>query len=243
MKLLIAIAVTMALLFNAPALLSQQANPSTLKFEAVPPNTSPAEDLAFTNDGSTQLSLSVSVSAPFAISENRCANGVKPGTHCNLYLTYTPQSVGETDSGTLTINYGAGVTTVALNGQGVSSIPTVAELRPIPGQCSKVHIGDSFNMNGTLGVEDKYYALPTGEQVNFSCTNGSETVDLGSETLEACSGYCPGKPHDIAPASITPDQLGQWSCTMTYNGDGILGATSATVKFIVGEKYVHRICN
>lgn len=234
MRVSIAVAILAVLLLSQQAY-AQQVNPTSLSFEAIPPNTSPEEGIAFTNTGTSELTLSISISGPpFMIAENRCGKGVKPKSHCNLYLTYTPQTVGEVDSGTLSINYGEGVVAVPLSGQGVSSIPTWAHLRPAKYQCSKIHLGNPFSMYGTLGLEDKYYALPTGEQVYFSCTNGQETVNLGAVTLELCSKHCPEDPggpgrYDDAGASFTPDQEGSWSCTMTYDGDGILGANSAEV--------------
>ncbi len=233
----------LSMLFAASFLLAQKVEPTSLSFEAVPPNTSPQEGVAFTNTGTTTLSLTVYVSGPpFAISENRCGNGVKPNSHCNLYLTYTPQVVGEVDNGTLTINYGEGVATVALSGNGVSSIPTWAHLGPAPHQCLKVQFGDPFSMLGKVGVEDKYYALPTGEPVYFSCTNGQATINFGPETLEACDRHCPSGPYDYVEPSFTPSQVGSWTCTMTYDGDGILGANSAQVDFEVGTHYKHRSC-
>jgi hypothetical protein len=44
--------------------------------------------------------------------------------HCNLYLTYSAQTAGEQDNGTLTINYGKGYVSVPLSGEGVSDIAT-----------------------------------------------------------------------------------------------------------------------
>jgi hypothetical protein len=238
----VAFVLTIAMLFAASSALGQGTNPKSLSFEAVPPNISPAENLAFFNDGAIQLTVSVSVSGPFTITENRCGNGVKPGTHCNLFFTYTPQAVRETDNGALTINYGGGITTVPLIGRGVASISTSAQLGPAPFQCLKVHLGNSIRMSGLVGVDDKFYALPTGESVSFSCTDGEETLDLGAQTLVLSQGHRNGRLHDLAGASFTPDQLGQWSCTMTYDGDGILGATSAAVIFEVSEKYANRRC-
>jgi hypothetical protein len=138
-------ALAVMFLFVGSWLVAQEVNPSSLSFEAVPPNTSPQESMIFLNVGTTPLTVAVTVSGPFVIAQNRCANGVKPKTHCNVYLTYLPQCVGEVDNGALTINYGSGVATVQLIGQGVSSIPTsVAVDRPL-GQCEKVHLGDSYN--------------------------------------------------------------------------------------------------
>src|SRR5271167_218272 len=94
--------IVVAMLLSASWLVAQKVNPTSLTFEAVPPNTSPGEYIAFKNTGTTQLTLSISITPPFVISESRCANGVKPNTHCYLYLTYTAQTIGEVDNGSLT---------------------------------------------------------------------------------------------------------------------------------------------
>ncbi len=220
-------------LFVASFLLAQNVRPTTLSFEAVPPNTSPQEGIAFTNTGTTQLTLTVGISGlPFTIAENRCGNGVRPGSHCNVYLTYTPATVGEIDNGTLTINYGEGVVTVPLVGHGVSAIPTAVKLGATRHQCKIVNLGGGFSMIAKVWVSDKYYALPTGEQVHASCTNGQENVDLGAATLTLCKGNgCPSGPYDQAPFGISPDQTGNWSCRVVYDGDGVLAAGEGLVTF------------
>src|SRR5882672_10470636 len=97
-------------LFVASVLLAQETRPTALQFEAVPPNTSPRETIVFKNIGDTPLTVTVSIpDAPFALVENRCANGVKSGSHCNIYLTYTPSFVGATDNGSVHFNFGQGV--------------------------------------------------------------------------------------------------------------------------------------
>jgi hypothetical protein len=246
----ISIAVAIALLFASSLLFGQVlANPTSLSFEAVPPNTSPFEDLAFLNQGSTTLTLSISISGPpFAIAENRCGNGVKPNTHCNLYLTYSPQSVGAVDSGSLTINYGSGVTVVQLSGQGVSSIPTWAHLGVPEFESSKVPLGETYYLHGQVGSEDKFYAPPAGETAYLSCTtNGEESINNEGVSLALCNVArdCPGvdahpygtEPYALAIYTITPtqtSQIGAWECTMSYDGDGLLGpSTPKQVKFEV----------
>jgi hypothetical protein len=219
-------------LFAASFLFAQHLRPNALTFEAVPPNTSPREAIAFSNTGTTALSVAVSVNAPFSIAENRCANGVKPGTHCNVYLTYTPASVGEVDNGTLTFNYGNGVVTAPLTGHGVSAIATDVKMGVAKGQCKIINLGGDVSMIAKVRVPDKYYALPTGEQVHASCTNGQENVDLGAATLTLCKGRgCASGPYDQAFYGIRPDQTGNWSCRVTYDGNGILAAGEGIVTF------------
>jgi Abnormal spindle-like microcephaly-assoc'd, ASPM-SPD-2-Hydin len=228
-------------LFASSFLLAQHLRPTALTFEAVPPNTSPQEIIAFTNNGTAPLSLAVSVNAPFSIAENRCANGVKPGTHCNVYLTYTPTSVGQVDNGTLTFNYGDGIVTAPLNGHGVSAIPTDVTMS-LP-QCKIVNLGGDVPMIAKVRVPDKYYALPTGEQVHASCSNGQVNVDLGVQALTLCKRGegCGGRPYDHAFFDITPDQTGNWSCRVTYDGNGILasGVGVATFQIVDGGGHCH----
>jgi hypothetical protein len=84
--------------------------------------TSPQQLVSLTNTGNSELSVSaVSITGNFAISKNQCTNGVKPGTHCNVYVTYTPH-VAETDTGTLTFTDNAtnSPQTVSLTGTGVN---------------------------------------------------------------------------------------------------------------------------
>jgi hypothetical protein len=237
-----------AVLFANSLLFGQAVNPSSLAFEAVPSNTSPSEDLAFLNDGSTTLTLSIGISGPpFAIAENRCGNGVKPNTHCNLYLTYSPQSVGESDSGSLTINYGSGVTIVQLSGQGVSSIPTWAHVGPVQYESSKERLGETFNLRAEVGADDRIYAPPAGENGYLSCTtNGIESINNQGASLSLCdvAKDCPGiadghhaEPYALATYALTlnqTSQIGVWECTMSYDGDGLLGPSSSNqVKFEV----------
>jgi hypothetical protein len=224
---------TLLPLFVASVLLAQETRPTALQFEAVPPNTSPRETIVFKNIGDTPLTVTVSIpDPPFVLVENRCANGVKGGSHCNIYLTYMPSFVGAADNGSVHFNFGQGVTSAGLIGHGVSAIKTTAKIGRKPNQCSIVNLGGGFSMIAKVWVVDKYYALPTAEQVHASCTNGQENVDLGSATLTLCKGKgCPSGPYDQAPFAITPDQTGNWSCQVTYDGDGVLGGAVDSVNF------------
>lgn len=217
--------------------------PSSMIFEVVPPNVSPVEALAFYNSGLGSLTVAISISGPFALSENRCAKGVKSQTHCNVYLTYTASKI-EQDTGTLTFDYGSGILAVPLIGNGVSGIPTSALLRPTTDQCDKIDVDTAFEMYGQIGVNDLYYALPTGEQVSISCNLGSETINAGTFTLEKIKtrqklDVLPDTPY---PPSFTPDEVGTWTCTMTYPGNGVLAPTSASATLIVGTTYGNRKC-
>ena len=234
------IAIVISLLFASSLLFGQLTSPTSLSFEAVPTNTSPAQEVALVNNGSTTLTVSVSSSSPFAISENRCANGVKPNTHCNVYVTYSPSVVGEVDNGTLTFNYGEGVVTAPLSGKGVSSIPITSTLGNSKLDGYTFKLGETVDLFGRVGVTDTHwlYAPPTGENVSFSCTNGQENVNYGTAELQLCAPHesCSGHgnlPYDYVYMDIVPNEVGSWTCTMTYAGDGLLGESSAQNGFNV----------
>jgi hypothetical protein len=92
---------------------------------------------------------------------------------------------------------------------------------------------------GKVGITDRYYSPPTGEQVCFSCTNGQETINAGTAILKRVDSLYDDTPH----VEFTPDQVGNWTCAMTYSGDGVLGPTSAEVTLEVGTNYKNRKCD
>jgi hypothetical protein len=97
--------------------------PTALNFgQVVVGQTSSPQDVVLKNTGDSELTVSaISVNGDFAITINHCANGVKPATHCNVYVTYTPTAPG-TDTGTLTFTDNASNSpqTVALTGTGIN---------------------------------------------------------------------------------------------------------------------------
>jgi len=220
----------MSILVLTSLLYAQQVQPTSLSFESVPPNPTPQEGLVFTNTGTTELTLTFQIPAPFVISENRCEKGVKPGTHCNLYLTYTAQTVGEQDNGTLTIGYGGGSVDVPLSGSGVANIAT--DIINEWSQHPNVRLGHLAQLGATMLLSDEYYYPDgVGEQVTFNCSSGSATAD-GNGVLELCSGGgCHARRHrgvgEKALGGVTPTQTGDWTCTVNYPGDAILGPSSA----------------
>jgi Bacterial Ig-like domain (group 3)/Beta-propeller repeat len=98
-------------------------NPAALNFgQVVVGQTSPQKLVGLSNVGSSELIVSnVSISGDFAIAKNTCANGVKPATHCNVYVTFTPHAVGA-KSGSLIFldNASNSPQTVSLTGTGTN---------------------------------------------------------------------------------------------------------------------------
>jgi hypothetical protein len=130
----------------------------------------------------------------------------------------------------------------SLAGHGVSAIPTDVKMGVTLHQCKIVNFGGDVSMIAKVRVLDKYYALPTGEQVHASCTNGQETVDLGAATLTLCKGRgCASGPYDQAFFGIRPDQTGNWSCRVTYDGNGVLagGVDAVDFQIVDGGGHCH----
>ena len=98
-------------------------SPTSLNFGSVLVGTTSTEKVvALENTGNGNMVVSsVSVSGPFAVAVNKCQNGVKVGTHCNVWVTYTPQGV-ENDTGTLTFTDNASNSpqSVSLSGTGIA---------------------------------------------------------------------------------------------------------------------------
>lgn len=224
-------------LFIASLVSAQRVNPSSFSFESVPPNTTPEQNLTFFNTGTTQLTLSFTIPTPFTIADNRCAKGVKPGTHCNLYLTYTAQTVGEQDNGNLVIDYGDGSVSVPLSGAGVQWIAT--SFWRTWNNHPNIRLGDPVDVYATLTLADpSYYSRGCGGQVVWSCSNGQGGSGSTSAGLsEVGGGLCHGrgfKGHCLkAGGQFVPNQKGQWSCSVTYPGDGVCGPSSSGDSFHV----------
>ena len=98
-------------------------SPTTLNFRGAVGQTSPPQLVSLKNTGDSELIVSnISISGNFAIATNHCANGVKPGTHCNVDVTFTPPGPG-TETGTLTF-----VDNASNSPQNVSLTGTIGEI-------------------------------------------------------------------------------------------------------------------
>jgi len=63
--------------------------------------TSPQKRISLKNTGDAQLIMdTISISGLIALPVNHCARGVKPATHCDVYVTYSPDRL-EADTGSL----------------------------------------------------------------------------------------------------------------------------------------------
>ena len=195
------VALMLAVLLSAAGY-SQEVQPTSLTIEAVPGYTSPEHDIVFTNTGASELALTITVSGPFSLPLNRCGRGVKPGTHCNVYVTYTPEAI-ETDTGALTFAFGNQNVSVALTGDGVSAIPTALTI-------DAHHANVSAKI--TAGAKGEGYKIPDHDWVYVVCE--------GSGDIQQASGYTQnGKAHfQIGFGTL---DCGWFSCTGYYYNNSI----------------------
>ncbi len=155
-------------------------SPTSVNFDQVlVGQTSPAQRVSLTNTGTSELTVSdIEISGEFALPTNHCANGVKPGTHCDVYVTFTPKETG-TETGTLTFidNASNSPQTVSLTGVGSNTAPTATTITASP---KSINAGQTITFTATVtslggGV------IPDGEQVTFYTSYGW----LGTGTLQS----------------------------------------------------------
>jgi hypothetical protein len=140
--------------------------------------TSPQLHVSLKNTGDADMTVSsVSISGNYAIPVNHCAAGVKPGTHCDVYVTFTPQALN-VETGTLTFNDNAtnSPQTVSLTGTGSDTVATLTKITASP---KSFLAGQPVTLTATVtslggGV------IPNGDQVVFSWAGGT----LGTGMLQ-----------------------------------------------------------
>ena len=156
-------------------------SPSSLAFAAQPVNTtSAAQRVSLFNTGDAPLTMtSFGITGDFAIQTNRCANGVKPGTHCDVFVAFTPKQAGAR-SGTLSFvdNAANSPQTVRLTGVGTSSTTTTLASAPNPSA-----LGQAVTL--TAVVVPQYNGTPTGSATFYDGTKPLKTVafNLGAAKL------------------------------------------------------------
>jgi hypothetical protein len=185
-------------LLTASLLTAQEVKPTDVNFGQVPVGqTSPQLNVSFENTGDSDLTLAISITGPFAIPVNRCGNGVRIGTHCNVFVTYSPRAL-ETDTGTLAFDYGGGTVSVPLTGIGATAWPTTTGLTVL---CKyKDH---SHYCSLTISVKSvRGEVIPNGEPLDITCD--------GQLYL---AGQTPGG------EAAGPTETGQYQCYGSYAGD------------------------
>ncbi len=201
---------------------SQAVDPNSINFGGVPVGyTSKAINVSFKNTGNASLTVTESITGPFAMPVNKCGRGVKPGTHCNVDVTYIPAGL-ETDTGSLTFNYtdgaGQGSVSVSLSGYGNNGYPTESHLKIYPNSvCTPAQI--TF----TMQVTSKDGKIQDGEQVYVACNwvgwRGQMPFTLtNGEAIWTSTWY--GNTHGAA------------QCWINYDGDSEFAPSQSTEKNI-----------
>ncbi len=93
--------------------------------------TSPQKRISLKNTGDAQLIMDkISISGLFAFPVNHCAKGASPATHCDVYVTYSPDQL-EANSGSLIFNDNASNSpqVVSLTGHGATIVPTASKMQ------------------------------------------------------------------------------------------------------------------
>jgi len=197
-----------------------QAKPTNLSFgnQYVGTTSSALRDSLFNVGSATVTVRSVQTTGDFQIQTNHCTKGVKPKTHCDVYVTFTPTASG-TRTGFLnyTDNAQESPQTVALSGVGTATRPTTSTLSSSPNP-SAYGQGVRF----TAVVTSSAGAPPDGETVSFM----KGATLLGTGTLSGGS------------ASFTTSALpvGTNSITAVYGGDpNFAGSKSKAVSQVVNK--------
>jgi uncharacterized repeat protein (TIGR03803 family) len=198
-------------------------SPATLNFRGAVGQTSPPQLVSLKNTGDSELTVSnISISEDFAITKNQCANGVKPGTHCNVYVTFTPPGPG-TETGTLTF-----VDNASNSPQTVSLTGTIGEIViytfcPLGYNCtdglypaSSLTFDRAGNLYGTT-----YYGGAFGAGTVYELSpNGSG--DWNETVLYSFTGGADGA---YADGNVIFDSMGNLYGTAAdggANGDGVM---------------------
>jgi hypothetical protein len=160
-------------------------SPTTVNFgQVLVGQTSPPQKISLKNTGDSELIVSsISISGYFALPTNHCATGVKPGTHCDVYVTFSPHAL-ETETGTLTFmdNASNNPQTVSLTGVGSNTAPTMTK---VTASAKSVFAGQPVTFTATV-TSLGGGMIPDGEQVSFQTPEfplGSGTSQSGVASL------------------------------------------------------------
>lgn len=183
---------------------------SALKFKSqLQGTTSAAKAVSIKNTGNIEMIVSsIGITGDFVISKNRCNNGIRPGTHCNIYVQFQPAQLGNR-IGSLSVNDNAtgSPQLTALSGNGVTASNTTLTSAPNPSM-----FGETVTL--TAQVTSNAPGTPTGT-VTFK--NGASKV--GSAALNA----------GVAVFSTPKLPVGTLSLTAIYNGDSSSAKSTSPV--------------
>jgi YVTN family beta-propeller protein/probable HAF family extracellular repeat protein len=195
-----------------------QVKPTSLDFgyQLLGTTSSPLRDSLF-NVGNAKVTISnVQVTGDFQIQTNHCLSGVKPGTHCDVYVTFSPTAEG-TRTGTLYYydNAQGSPQIVSLSGLGTRVHATTTTLSSSPNPSA---YGQAVTF--TAVITSSGGAPPNGEIVSFM--NGTTLL----KTVTMSGG--------VAKFKTSTLKVGTTSVTAVYGGDpNFFGSTSNAVRQVV----------
>ena len=170
--------------------------PTSLTFGPQPLNTtSSAKRISLFNTSSIPITVtSVNVQGDFAISANTCQNGVRPDTHCDIYVTYTPTGTGTAPrTGTITFVDTAFNSPQSAPLSGTVPYPTKTSVST---SGSPSFVGQSVTFTAT--VTSTHGTIPDGELVTFyDGTTALGSAALTSETAMFTTSSLSAKTHTI----------------------------------------------
>jgi hypothetical protein len=194
----------------APGVPVGHVSPGALDFGAqLVKTTSAPKGISLSNTGDAEMTVtSFEITGDFAIQTNYCTKGVKPGTHCNVYVTFTPSQPG-VRSGTLTFvdNATNSPQTVSLNGIGTSTTATTLTSAPNPST-----LGQAVKL--TAVVVPTYTGTPSGTVTFFDGTTTLGMVALNLGAAQLITSSFSGGSHSL---------------TASYSGDAVFKPSKSSV--------------
>jgi probable HAF family extracellular repeat protein len=193
-------------------------SPTSLAFGKQAVNTTSASKrISLLNKGEARMTIrEFLITGDFQIQTNYCMNGVQPGTHCDLYITFTPTLAGPR-GGTLTFVGNAWNSPQSASLSGVGTVTTTTSL--ISSRNPSTY-GQSVTLTAqvipTIGL-----GTPSGKVTFYA-----GTVALGTATLNQ------------RVASLTTSALpaGVQSLTASYGGDPLyVTSTSSALPQTVNQ--------
>jgi hypothetical protein len=133
--------------------------------------TSSQKRISLKNTGDAQLIMDkISISGLIALPVNHCARGVSPATHCDVYVTYSPDRV-EANTGSLIFNDNASNSpqVVSLTGQGATIVPTASKMQTRSPQ--NIYYGQTTTFTGQVSSLGGC-SIPDGELLTFRNLSG-----------------------------------------------------------------------
>ena len=224
------------------------ASPASLSFSAqLIGTTSASKNAILINNGASSITVtSITTTGDFILTKNLCQNGVKPGTHCNIAVAYSPTPTGSlSGSVTFTDTASNSPQTIALQGipsaiLDFGSIPvgsssteyvTIRNTGVSPVSITSISASGYFssgNPCGSVLMSGASCVVPvTFSPIEGAQANGTLTiVDSGtlSPQIVTLTGYGAASPTPTLANPLLPDEavVGSTGLTLVIHGSGFV---------------------